>query len=239
MLDFAKALPRIRARTSEDLAKQGLPREKVLAAVVRLLEKTLIRVGNEEYARENDSYGLTTLRNDHVDVSGSTVHFTFRGKSGKTHKFDVRDRRVARVISRMQDLPGEHLFQYIDADGEPHAIGSEDVNAYLQEVAGEAFTAKDFRTWGGTVLAARSLRESGSFESQTAMKANIVAAVDAVAARLGNTRAVCRAAYIHPAVVLGYERGELCLFDCDDAAESSLDADERWTLAFLKDVESR
>jgi DNA topoisomerase-1 len=133
----------------------------------------------------------------------------------------------------LQDLPGQHLFQYVDADGELHAIGSEDVNAYLQEIAEEAFTAKDFRTWGGTVLAARSLRERGPFESETAMKANIVAAVDEVAARLGNTRAVCRAAYIHPAVLLGYESGELCLFDCDDTDEPGLDADERWALAFL------
>ncbi len=234
MIAFGEALPRIRERVAADLGLPGLPREKTLAIAVRLLDKALIRVGNEEYARENDSYGLTTLRNDHVDVSGSTVHFTFRGKSGKTHEIDVRDRRVARVISRMQDLPGEHLFQYLDADGEPHAIGSEDVNDYLREIAGEAFTAKDFRTWGGTVLAARSLRESGPFESQSAMKANIVAAVDAVATSLRNTRAVCRAAYIHPAILLGYESGELCHFDCDDVAESGLDADERWTLAFLR-----
>ena len=234
MISFGEALPRIRERVAADLELPGLPREKTLAIAVRILDESLIRVGNEEYARENDSYGLTTLRNDHVDVSGSTVHFTFRGKSGKTHEIDVRDRRVARVISRMQDLPGEHLFQYLDSDGEPHAIGSEDVNDYLREIAREAFTAKDFRTWGGTVLAARHLRERGPFESQTAMKANIVAAVDAVAASLGNTRAVCRAAYIHPAVLLGYESGELCLFDCDDVAESGLDADERWTLAYLR-----
>ena len=234
MIAFGEALPRIRERVAADLGLPGLPREKTLAIAVRLLDEALIRVGNTEYARENDSYGLTTLRDDHVDVSGSTVHFTFRGKSGKTQEIDVRDRRVARNISRMQDLPGEHLFQYLDADGTPHAIGSEDVNAYLQEIAGEAFTAKDFRTWGGTVLAARSLRERGPFESQTAMKANIVAAIDDVAARLGNTRAVCRSAYIHPAVLLGYESGELCLFNCDDEGEPGLDADERWALAFLR-----
>ena len=148
MIAFGEALPRIRARVAVDLELPGLPREKTLAIAVHLLDEALIRVGNAEYARENDSYGLTTLRDDHVDISGSTVHFTFRGKSGKTHEIDVRDRRVARIISRMQDLPGEHLFQYVDEDGEPHAIGSEDVNAYLQEIAGEAFTAKDFRTWG-------------------------------------------------------------------------------------------
>jgi DNA topoisomerase I len=234
MIAFGEALPRIRERVKADLGLPGLPREKTLAIAVRLLDEALIRVGNTEYARENDSYGLTTLRNDHVDVSGSIVHFTFRGKSGKTHEIDVRDRRVARLISRMQDLPGEHLFQYLDDDGEPHAIGSEDVNAYLQEISGEAFTAKDFRTWGGTVLAACSLREIGPFEGQTAMKANIVTAIDAVAARLGNTRAVCRSAYIHPSVLLGYESGELCLFDCDDVGEPGLHADERWVLAFLK-----
>jgi DNA topoisomerase-1 len=234
MTAFGEALPRIRERVAADLALPGLPREKILAIAVRLLDEALIRVGNAEYARENDSYGLTTLRDDHVDVLGATVRFTFRGKSGKTHEIDVRDHRVARIISRMQDLPGEHLFQYLDADGEPRAIGSEDVNAYLHEIAGEAFTAKDFRTWGGTVLAARQLRELGPFESQTAMKANVVAAIDVVAARLGNTRAVCRAAYIHPAILLGYESGELCLFDCNDVDAPGLDADERWALAFLK-----
>ena len=234
MIAFGEALPRIRERVAADLGLPGLPREKTLAIAVRLLDEALIRVGNAEYARENGSYGLTTLRDDHVDVAGSTVRFTFRGKSGKPHEIDVRDRRVARIISRMQDLPGEHLFQYLGADGEPHAIGSEDVNAYLQEITGEAFTAKDFRTWGGTVLAARHLRDLGPFESQTAMKANVVAAVDAVAVRLGNTRAVCRAAYIHPAVLLGYESGELCLFDCDDVGEPGLDADERGALAFLR-----
>jgi DNA topoisomerase I len=236
MIAFGEALPRIRERVDADLKLPGLPREKILAIAVRLLDEALIRVGNEEYARENDSYGLTTLRDDHVDVSGATVHFTFRGKSGKTQDIDVRDRRVARIISRLQDLPGQHLFQYLDADGEPHAIGSEDVNAYLHEIAGEPFTAKDFRTWGGTVLAARSLRERGPFESETAMKANIVTAVDVVAARLGNTRAVSRSAYIHPAVLLGYESGELCLFDCDDRDEPGLDGDERWALAFLREV---
>src|SRR5687768_6939072 len=216
MIAFGEALPRIRERVEADLALPGLPREKTLAIAVRLLDEALIRVGNAEYARDNDSYGLTTLRDDHVDVSGATVHFTFRGKSGKAQEIDVRDRRVARIISRLQDLPGQHLFQYLDEEGEPHTIGSEDVNAYLQEIAGEEFTAKDFRTWAGTVLAARALRELGPFQSETAMKANIVAAVDAVAVRLGNTRAVCRAAYIHPDVLLGYESGELCLFTCDD-----------------------
>ena len=148
----------------------------------------------------------------------------------------MRDRRVARIIQRLQDLPGQHLFQYLDDDGEPRAIDSDDVNAYLREIAGEEFTAKDFRTWAGTVLAARSLRDLGLFETQTAMKANIVTAIDDVAARLGNTRAVCRSSYIHPAVLLGYESGTLCLFDCNGDGDPSLDEDERWALNFLKET---
>jgi DNA topoisomerase-1 len=234
---FGQTLPEIRGRVVSDLALPGLPRQKTLATVVRLLDRSLIRVGNVAYARENDSYGLTTLRDDHVDVSGATVRFVFRGKSGKLHEIDVQDRRVARIIRRLQDLPGQPLFQYLDDDGEPRTIDSEDVNTYLQEIAIEDFTAKDFRTWAGTVLAARSLRDLGPFETETAMKANIVAAVDAVAGRLGNTRAVCRAAYIHPAVFLGYESGELCEFTHADDGDSALDPDERWTLAYL--TESR
>ena len=238
MVAFGTALPGIRESIAADLGRPGLPREKTLAVVVRLLDESLIRVGNAEYARDNASYGLTTLRDKHVDVEGTTIHFTFRGKSGKLHEVDVRDRRVAGMLKRLQDLPGQHLFQYLDDDGTPQTIDSDDVNAYLHQIAGEGFTAKDFRTWGGTVLAARSLRDLGPFVSEAAMKTNIVAAVDAVAARLGNTRAVCRAAYIHPAVLLGYERGELCLFTCDDEF-SGLDPDEQWALGFLKVVESK
>jgi DNA topoisomerase-1 len=232
MAAFGAALPSIRERVTADLNKPGLPREKTLAVVVRLLDDSLIRVGNAEYARDNASYGLTTLRDKHVDVEGTTMHFTFRGKSGKLHEVDVRDRRLAGMVKRMQDLPGQHLFQYLDEEGEAQGIDSDDVNAYLRDIAEEGFTAKDFRTWGGTVLAAQSLRDFGPFESETAMKANIVAAVDAVAARLGNTRAVCRSSYIHPEVLLGYERGELCLFSCEDE-HPGLDADEQWALAFL------
>jgi DNA topoisomerase-1 len=237
MVAFGTALPGIRQRVGADLGRPGLSRQKTLAVVVRLLDESLIRVGNAEYARDNASYGLTTLRDKHVDVEGATMHFAFRGKGGKLHEVDVRDRRVAGMVKRMQDLPGQHLFQYLDDDGERQAVDSEDVNAYLHEIAGEGFTAKDFRTWAGTVLAARCLRDLGPFETETAMKANILEAVDTVAARLGNTRAVCRAAYIHPAVLLGYEAGELCRFTCDDDFPG-LDADERWALGFLK-VESR
>ncbi len=239
MIAFGEALPRIRERIAADLGLPGLPREKILATIVRLLDEALIRVGNSEYARDNGSYGLTTLRDEHVDVSGSTVQFAFRGKSGKMHEIGVRDRRVARIIQRLQDLPGQHLFQYLDADGEPRTIDSDDVNAYLREIAGEEFTAKDFRTWAGTVLAAHSLRDMGPTETQTAMKANIVAAIDSVAARLGNTRAVCRSSYIHPAVLLGYETGTLCLFDCNGAGDPGLHEDERWALAFLKEATVR
>ena len=187
--------------------------------------------------RENDSYGLTTLRDDHVEIEGSTVRFVFRGKSGKMHEVDVRDRRVAPIIRRMQDLPGQPLFQYLNGDREPQTVDSDDVNAYLQEIAGEAFTAKDFRTWGGTVLAARALRDLGPTETATALKANIVSAVDAVAARLGNTRAVCRASYIHPAVLSGYETGLLFTYTCAGTCLPGLQPDEHWTLGYLKDVE--
>lgn len=234
MIAFGEALPRVRERVAVDLGLPGLPREKTLAIVVHLLDESLIRVGNAEYARDNDSFGLTTLRDDHVDVVGATVRFTFRGKSGKPHQVDVRDRRVARIVARLQDLPGQHLFQYLGPDGEPYTIDSEDVNIYLREIAGEEFTAKDFRTWAGTVLAARSLRELGAPETRTAMKANVVEAIDTVAARLGNTRAVCRSSYIHPAVLLGYETGTLCLFECNGAGDPGLDPDEHWALAFLR-----
>ena len=189
MLDFAKALPKIRARVDEDLASAKLTREKVLAAIVRLLETTLIRVGNEEYAKENGSYGLTTMRGHHVDVDGSVVRFRFRGKSGKDHDVDIRDRRVARVIKQLQDLPGQELFRYVDADGEPRTVGSDDVNTYLREITGDDFTAKDFRTWAGTVLAARALAGFEHVENERIAKKNITAAVERVAAERPDGRA--------------------------------------------------
>jgi DNA topoisomerase-1 len=235
MVAFGRALPSVRERVADDLSLQGLPREKTLATVVRLLDESLIRVGNEEYARENNSFGLTTLRDDHVDVSGATMHFVFRGKSGKLHEIDVRDRRVARVVRRMQDLPGQPLFQYLDEAREPRTIDSGDVNDYLQEIARDAFTAKDFRTWAGTVLAARRLRDLGPAETVAARTTNIIAAVDAVAARLGNTRAVCRSSYIHPAVLAGYESSALCAFTCSRPSDPHprLDPDERFVLEYL------
>ena len=207
LLAFGQALPRIRERVDRDLARPGLPREKVLATVVRLLETTLIRVGNEAYAKANASFGLTTLRGRHVDVSGSTVRFEFRGKGGKRVSVDLTDRRLARIVKRCQELPGQELFQYIDADGARQTVDSTDVNAYLKEISGEEFTAKDFRTWGGTVLTAVALRQVPPSDSAAQAKRNIVRAMEAVARQLGNTPAICRKSYVHPVVIDTYLDG--------------------------------
>jgi DNA topoisomerase-1 len=209
MLAFGQALPRIRARVAEDQARRGLPRDKVLATIVRLLEVTLIRVGNQEYARDNDSYGLTTMRDDHVDFDGSRLIFTYRGKAGKRHRISLRDRRLAGIVRSCQELPGQHLFQYVDDDGERQGVDSADVNAYLQAITSEPFTAKDFRTWAGTVLASLALSEFEGFDSQAAAKRNITRAIEQVAAQLGNTVAVCRKSYIHPEIVERYLDGSL------------------------------
>ena len=209
MLAFAAALPAIRERVDADLRRHGLPRERVLATVVRLLETTLIRIGNEEYVKENHSFGLTTMRSRHVDVEGSEIIFTFKGKSGIRHEVEVTDRRLARVISQMEELPGQELFQYVDDDGERHTISSEDVNDYLREITGEPFTAKDFRTWAGTLIAAEALAEFKEIDSGAEANKHVIAAIDTVAKRLGNTRAVCRACYIHPAVIDAYLDGAL------------------------------
>jgi len=209
VLSFARALSAIRKRTEEDTALPGLPREKVVATVVRLLEVTLIRVGNEEYARKNKSFGLTTMRDRHVAVDGSRVTFHFRGKSGKEHTIDVQDRRLARIVARCQDLPGHELFQYVGEDGERHGIESGDVNEYLHAVTGQGFTAKDFRTWAGTVLAAQLLCDFESFQSEVEAKKNMVAAIRRVSERLGNTPTVCRKCYVHPEVFDAYIDGEL------------------------------
>jgi DNA topoisomerase-1 len=209
MIAFGQALPTIRERTERDLALPGLPREKVLATVVRLLETTLIRVGNEEYARENHSFGLTTMRDRHAEVSGSSVQFGFRGKSGVRHTIDVNDRRLAAIVKRCRDLPGQELFQYLDDHGRPHAIDSADVNEYLRQVTGQEFTAKDFRTWAGTVLAAAALQEFEAFDSQTQAKHNVMQAIESVAKRLGNTKTVCRKCYVHPGVIEAYLDGSL------------------------------
>ena len=194
---------------ARDLARRGLPREKVLATIVRLLETTLIRVGNEEYARDNKSYGLTTLQDRHAEIRSGKIIFRFRGKSGKQHVFDIRNRKLANIVKRCRDLPGYELFQYIDESGAPVDITSSDVNDYLREISGADFTAKDFRTWAGTVLAARALQEFEKFTSQTEAKRNLLQAVEAVARMLGNTPAICRRCYVHPVVLESYLDGTL------------------------------
>jgi DNA topoisomerase-1 len=209
LLSFGEVLPLIRERIDQDLALRGLPRQKVLAAVVQLLETTCIRVGNKEYARANQSFGLTTLRDRHVDVSTSTIHFHFRGKSGQEHAFDLKDRRLAAIVKKCRDIPGYDLFQYLDEDGQRQTIGSGDVNDYLGEITGQEFTAKDFRTWGGTILAAMALYETGPYESETEAKKNIVQAIKEVAGCLGNRPATCRKYYVHPAVLDAYLDGTL------------------------------
>ena len=209
MLTFGRVLPTIRAHVKDDLALPGLPKRKVVAAIVALLEKTMMRVGNEEYAKANKSFGLTTLRSRHATVEGGRVLFDFRGKHGIKHHVDLADRRLARVVARCRDLPGQDLFQFIDGDGERDTVGSDDVNNYLQDVSGEEITAKDFRTWAGTNLAALALAEFEAFDSEAKAKKNLIAAVEQVAKKLGNTPAICRKCYIHPAVFEGYLDGSL------------------------------
>jgi DNA topoisomerase-1 len=206
---FAHALPKIRAAVEKDLKLSGLSRRKVLATIVRLLETTLIRVGNDEYARENGSYGLTTMRTGHAAVNGSKITFKFRGKSSKWHTIELADRRLARIVGHCQDLPGQELFQYLDDDGARQDVTSQDVNDYVREIAGEEFTAKDFRTWAGTVLAAMALREFEKFDSHAQRKRNIVRAIENVAERLGNTPSVCRKCYVHPTILELYQSGAM------------------------------
>ena len=209
MAVFGNALPKIRRRVNRDLKRRGLPREKVLATVVQLLERTFIRIGNEEYAKENKSFGLTTMRNHHVGVTATKLKFSFRGKSGRKHEVDVTDRRLAKIIRQLQDLPGQEIFQYLDEEGEKRKVTSEDVNDYLREITGEEFTAKDFRTWAGTVLAAMALNAQDAFENKSQAKKNIKDAISAVAKILGNTPAVCRKCYVHPAVLESYLDGAM------------------------------
>jgi DNA topoisomerase I len=206
---FARTLPQIRAQVDRDLALTRLPRDKVLATVLRLLEMTLIRVGNKEYARDNESFGLTTMRDRHVDISGSTLQFEFRGKSGKQHVVDIQDPRLAKIVKQCQAIPGHELFQYLDDDGRRRSVESADVNEYLRRHAGEDFTAKDFRTWAGTVLMVRALREQGPATSPRQAKRKLLRGIEAVAETLGNTPAICRAYYIHPAITEGFVDGSL------------------------------
>ena len=209
MVVFGHALPKIRRRIKRDLQHRGLPRKKVLATVVQLLEKTFIRVGNQEYARENKSFGLTTMRNRHVEVKGASLRFRFRGKSGREHDIGTEDKRVARIVKKLQELPGQEVFQYFDEAGVRHQVTSEDVNEYLQEITGENFTAKDFRTWAGTVMVAMALQAQEAFENKSQAKRNVKAAIGVAAKILGNTPAICRKCYVHPAVFETYLDGNL------------------------------
>jgi len=230
LAEFAKALPALRKCIDDDLSKRGLPREKVLATVAHLLDTTLIRVGNDEYAKANKSYGLTTLKDQHAKVKGNTLRFVFTGKSGKSWKLTVKNRRVAKVVKAVQELPGQRLFQYVDEKGEPQSVTSTDVNAYLREISGADITAKDFRTWGGTVLAAAELARLGEFDTQSLAKANVKAAIETVSMTLGNTPTISRKCYVHPALVEAYLAGGLKL---PRAKRAGLSDHEAAVLAFL------
>ncbi|MGA0597040.1 DNA topoisomerase IB [Enterovirga sp. CN4-39] len=233
MLEFARGLPEIRAKIAEHMKLRGMPREKVLATVVYLLENTLIRVGNDDYVKQNKSYGLTTLKDRHVKVEGSDLKFQFKGKSGKTWNLQIRDRRIAKIVKQCQDLPGQELFQYLDEDGNRQDVTSADVNAYLKEITGREITAKDFRTWAGTVLAAIALAEFETFDSDAKAKKNVRAAIERVAGRLGNTPTICRKCYVHPEVLHSYFQGDLML-DIKEEVEEEL----RDNLATLKPEEA-
>jgi DNA topoisomerase I len=241
MVEFAKALPTIREAVARDMRKQGLPREKVLATVVSLLEATAIRVGNEEYAKENDSYGLTTLQEEHAEVKGATIKFHFRGKSGKVHDVRVRDKRLARIVKASQELPGEHLFEYVGDDGAPHPVHSEDVNAYLQEIAGNHFSAKDFRTWEGTMSCALELAAVRA-EGTTEAKKAVVEAVKRVSEKLGNTPAVCKKSYIHPGVIDEFLRNgalELIEHAVEQADRHALSSHEHAVVGLVERIVAR
>jgi DNA topoisomerase-1 len=245
MLAFGEALPLIRERVERDLALPGLPRAKVLATVLRLLETTLIRVGNEEYARANHSFGLTTMRDRHVEIAGPTLRFHFRGKSGQEHAVEINDRRLARIVKGCQEIPGQELFQYRDDEGQRRAIDSADVNEYLRQITGQDFTSKDFRTWAGTVLAVQALQACASGESATHAKKAVVQAIKIVAAQLGNTPAVCRKCYVHPAIIEAYLGGSLLQALQALAAQSTapalngLSPEEGRVLTFLQQAFAR
>lgn len=240
MLDFAGALPVLRRQVSGDMGKYGAPREKVLATVVRLLDLTLIRIGSREYVRENKSFGLTTLLDEHVEITGSHIEFRFRGKGGKEHAIGIRDRRLARIVKRVQDIPGQELFQYLDETGESHGIESGDVNAYLREITGEEISAKDFRTWGGTVRIVAEFSNLGSCESERQAARNIAEAIRETARHLGNRPATCRKYYVHPAVIDAYREGLLLdtlnryLSDDGNVWTDDLDAYERTVISVLR-----
>lgn len=237
MLGFGMKLPAIRQRLDEDIARAGLSREKVIATIIRLLDVTHIRIGNEEYAQANKSFGLTTLRNRHVSIEGTVIEFRFRGKSGIGHRVRITEPRLARIVRRMRELPGQELFQYVDESGERHSIGSADVNDYLQAITGEHYTAKDFRTWSGTVQVARTLASLGAPASAAEAKRNIKQAVEAAASQLGNTPAICRKCYVHPAIFEAYEQGNLNTLELDSKLKSEhplLSEEETFALKLLQ-----
>jgi DNA topoisomerase-1 len=240
MLEFAAALPAVRSKVDEHLAMRGLPREKVLATIVRLLETTMIRVGNADYAKQNQSFGLTTLRNRHVDIEGGQLRFQFKGKSGKQWRLQLKDRRIAKIVKACQELPGQHLFQYLDTDGVQREVTSSDINSYLKEVSGAEITAKDFRTWSGTVMAALALSECDKFDSEADAKRNIRSAIESVSARLGNTPTICRKCYIHPEIFNSYLSDSLALDIPEEGERESqgdlarLNPEEAAVLLFLQ-----
>lgn len=237
MVEFGRLLPELRARIASDMAKRGLSREKVLATIVALLQTTLVRIGNDDYAKKNKSYGLTTLRNRHVAIEGGTLRFEFKGKSGKLWKLKLHDRRIARVVKACHDLPGQDLFQYFDDEAKPHPISSSDVNAYLKEIAARDVTAKHFRTWAGTLLAAIELSKSPQPESTSAAKKIIKSAIEEVAKRLGNTPTICRKCYVHPEVLAAYLEGDCIAVDSTETQIAigleGLRSEEEKLLAFL------
>lgn len=240
MIAFAQALPRLRKRLNRDMSLSGMPKEKVLATIVHLLEVTLIRIGNEEYAKENKSYGLTTLRNQHVEVNGSKINFKFNGKSGKKHFISLQDRHLANIVKRCKELPGQDLFEYEDEEGKPVSISSTDVNDYLQRMTDDNFTAKDFRTWAGTVLAYLALQQFKKFDNEAEAKKNIVQAIESVSKKLGNTPTVCRKCYVHPEVFNAYLDGTLIKTIKQRAEQELLESledlssEESAVLAFLQ-----
>jgi DNA topoisomerase-1 len=239
-MQFAAALPALRGRVASDMKRDGLPREKVLATIVSLLEKTLVRVGNAEYAEQNKSYGITTMRRKHVAIGRGVLRFDFTGKSGKQWKLQVEDRRIAAIVKRCAEIPGHELFKYLDDDGESRTVDSGDVNDYIKEITQQDFSAKDFRTWAGTVLAALALSEFKKYDSQAEAKRNVVAAIEKVAKQLGNTPAICRKSYVHPEILSAYMSGDLVkMIDAKIARKfkqqyAQLTADEIVVLAFLR-----
>ncbi len=230
LVAFAQALPALRSRIDADMGQRGLPREKVLATIVHLLDTTLIRVGNDEYAKNNKSYGLTTLKDQHAKIEGATLRFVFTGKHGKSWRLTIKNRRVAKVVKATQDLPGQRLFQYVGEDGAPQSVTSTDVNAYLRDISGADITAKDFRTWGGTVLAAAELTRLGDHDTPSLAKANIKAAIETVSMSLGNTPTICRKCYVHPMLLESYLAGD---FTLARAYRAGLSDHEAAVLAFL------